>query len=162
LTLARYAVENSTILPVPAGLILLCPWSDMTTSHGVRTGSAHTADKADVLSPLYEGYMRYATDAFVGPHSSDRNPYLSPGSADPAMYSVVSFRGFPRTHICAADSERLLDQERVRRDRMIRDLVQDMVFYEEAVDTVHRFYSSTVFEPERLIFFKNLEKWLAQ
>jgi acetyl esterase/lipase len=162
LTLVRYAAENRDILPIPGGLILYYPWCDMSTSHDVPTGSAYTADAADILVPLYDSYMRYATDAFVGPHSPDRNPYLSPGSADPAMDSVVSFKGFPRTFICVGDAERLLDQVRVVKDRMVRDLGEDMVCYEEVPYMVHMFVTTTIFPAERLHIYEEMEKWLSQ
>jgi acetyl esterase/lipase len=162
LTLVRYAVENCDILPVPGGLILCYPWCDMSQSHNSPTGSANTADKTDILTPLYESYMRYATDAFVGPHSPDRNPYLSPGSADPAMESIVTFKGFPKTFICVGDSERLLDQVRVVRGRMVRDLGEEMICYEEMTDTNHGFLSTAFFQAQRLDVYKKIEKWFAQ
>jgi acetyl esterase/lipase len=162
LTLGRYAVENRDILPTPGGLILCYPWCDMSTSHDIPTGSAYTADATDSLVPLYDGYMRYAMDAFVGPHSPDRNPYLSPGSADPEMDSVVSFKGFPRTFICVGSAERLLDQVRVVRDRMVRDLGEHMICYEEVPNIVHGFLAVVVYATERLDIYNKIEKWLAQ
>jgi acetyl esterase/lipase len=162
LALGRYTVENRDILPVPGGLILCYPWCDMSTSHDIPSGSAYTAHGIDVVTSLYKGFLRYATHAFVGPHSPDRNPYLSPGSADPVMNSVVSFKGFPKTFISVGDSDSLLDQVRVVRDRMVRDLGEDMVCYEEMTDTNHGFLCVSFFPDERLDVYKKMEKWLAQ
>jgi len=135
----------------------------MSSSHNTPTDSANIWHGTDVLSSLYDGILRYSTDAFVGPHSRDRNPYLSPGSADPAMDSLVFFKGFPRTFICIGECERLVDQAKVLRDRMVRDMGQDMVRYEEVAATVHGFLATaSAFPVAREATLKKIEEWLRQ
>ncbi|EEB89959.1 hypothetical protein MPER_11895 [Moniliophthora perniciosa FA553] len=137
LALARYLVENRIPgLPPPSGLLLLSPWCDVGTSHDVHPSSIRIL-KADI-DPEPQRGMDYAKGAFLGPHgmgAADLNPYISPASLHLSM--TVSFKGFPKTFICAGETENLLPQIRLLRDRMTRDLGKRNVSYFEGKDEPH-------------------------
>lgn len=165
LMLTRHIVENLEIFGErPGGLILPYPWCDMSESHNRphENGSAFRYADRDMLGPLYDGVMLYATISFLGTHSPDANPYLSPGSKDPSMDLLVSFKGFPPTFLCVGGCERLKDQIRVVRDRMIRDMGEEMVRYEESEGVIHGFLGFKWHEPERTEMLKKIEKWMSE
>ncbi|ESK97156.1 hypothetical protein Moror_6377 [Moniliophthora roreri MCA 2997] len=137
LALTRYLVENRIPgLPPPGGLLLLSPWCDVGTSHDVHPSSIRIL-KADIDTEPQRG-MDYAKAAFLGPHgmgAADLNLYISPASLHPSM--TASFKGFPKTFICAGETENLLPQVRLLRDRMVRDLGKRSVGYFEGQDEPH-------------------------
>lgn len=163
LSLTRYIVENPDIFPErPGGLILVYPWADMSESHNIPSDTALKNGHTDILGSLYDGTLLYATNSFLGPHSPDLNPYLSPGSINPAMDSIVSFKGFPPSFLCVAGYERFRDQVHVVRDRMVRDMGADSVQYEEPEHAVHGFMTFTWHEPERTEMLKKMAKWISR
>lgn len=163
LSLTRYIVENPDVFPgKPGGLISAYPWSDMSESHNLPTNSALKFAEQDILGPLYDDVLLYATISFIGPHSPDLNPYLSPGSRNPAMDPLVSFKGFPPTFLCVGGYERLKDQVHVVRDRMIRDMGVESVRYEEPENAIHGFLGLGPHDPERTDVLKKIAKWVSE
>lgn len=158
--LVRYIVENPDILPLPGGVILMYPWADTSESHNIPTGSAITAAGTDGLMPLYGGFMGYAHDAFMGPHDLDRNPFMSPACKD--LDSPVSFKGYPPVFLSVGGAERLLDQVRLLRDRMIKDMGEDRVCYVEPADAIHGFIGLEWVEPERTDVLKQIARWVEE
>ncbi|KAG5634777.1 hypothetical protein H0H81_000802 [Sphagnurus paluster] len=166
--LTRYLVEhqvaettdpNFTPLPAPpGGLLLLSPWCDLSTSHEGPSASSHQFTKSDYLS--VDGGMNYAKDAFLGPlgmGAAVRNPYVSPASLDPAM--VIDFKGFPRTLIVSGGAEILYDQIATLRDKMIKDLGDELT-YHEAKDGIHDYLVFQWHEPERSQTLKAIAEWV--
>ncbi|KAI5980680.1 hypothetical protein EDD15DRAFT_2346224, partial [Pisolithus albus] len=104
LALVRYLVEH-----VP-------PTND---SHDTP-GSSSLTNTLDFLDDLAK--------AFLGPHGlgmASCNRYISPASLYPSV--VARFNGFPRTFITAGGAERLLDQIRTLKDKMVADMGADKV-----------------------------------
>ena len=144
LALARYLVENSGVTDVllpnpPGGLLLLSPWTDFSDSHDLP-GSSSLTNKGDVFEDLTDkaGVAYYAKRAFLGPYGlgmAATNRYISPASLHPLAHA--SFIGFPRTFIQAGGAERLLDQIRTLRDKMVADIGEDNVTYYEGADAIH-------------------------
>ncbi|KAF8070528.1 Alpha/Beta hydrolase protein [Lyophyllum atratum] len=165
--LTRYLVEyresesSSFSLPAPpGGLILLSPWADLGMSHERPTGSCHRFADSDYIHVLEGGGGDYAKDAFLGPlgmGAAARNPYISPASLDPSM--SIDFKGFPRTFIVAGGAEVLYDQIVTLKDRMVKDLA-DQVTYFEVKDGVHDYLIFTWHEPERTETLKAIAKWV--
>ena len=105
--------------------------------------SAHTNDM-DLLGEHLVGreYPSYNALAYVGPFGLGmalHNRYISPASLYRA--ARASFTGFPRTFIVFGGAERLLDQIRTLRDKMMKDMDEGVVIYHEEPDGIHDFIS---------------------
>jgi acetyl esterase/lipase len=176
LALMRYLVENRDVpladgskLPAPPGsMILLSPWVDLGRTDIVPGSSIFTNAATDYLDLRSTG-GDYPIKSFLGPHGLGAaliNPYISPGSQNPGM--SISFKGFPRTFIVGGGLEVLIDQIRVLKDKMIKDLgegdgVQDgegKVRYLEADEGIHDYLVLAFCEPERTEAFNALAKWV--
>ena len=136
LALCRYLVEHKGMgFPAPPGnLLLLSPLADLGGSHNWPGSSHLTFDKdfIDFKSTLYP------TAAFLGPFGLGfgmLNRYVSPASLHPS--AQAHFLGFPRTFITAGAVERLLDQIRTLKNKMLADMGEEKVTYFEAPDAVH-------------------------
>jgi acetyl esterase/lipase len=187
LALTRYLVEYASQLagdlksaqPRPGAMLLLSPWSDLSNAtHNNPNASINTRGSTDYLIGPSKRLNRstnanYAARAFVGPHgyevASLQNPYISPGS--PGLpEGKDNFKGFPRTLIVGGDAELLIDQIRLVKERMMRDLGKDegkdgengLVRYHEAKDAVHDFLVFPWFESGRKETIGQIKKWIAE
>lgn len=168
LALTRYLVEaqadsasNAKISAPPGSLLLLAPRCDLSKSHYTPSSTAllHTCD---VLPDLRVGIADYARNAYLGPHgipAAESSVYLSPAALTPALKDI-SFEGFPRTFISSGGAERLLDQMRMLRSRMARDLGDENVTYYEAPDAIHDFLAMPFWEPARGETLRRIGEWL--
>ncbi|KAG6832613.1 hypothetical protein H0H92_014449 [Tricholoma furcatifolium] len=160
--ITRYLVEYRDFSNMPAppgGIILLSPWADLGVSHESPSASSHKFIDSDYIHPT-EGGISYAKDSFLGPlglGAAARNPYISPASLDPGL--SVDFKGFPRTFLVAGGAEVLYDQVVTLRDRMVKDL-GDQVTYYEAADGIHDYLVFDWHEPERTDTLKAIAKWV--
>jgi acetyl esterase/lipase len=162
LALTRYLVEyqrNPDInLPArPSALILLSPWCDIGTSHDVPEPPSWLKSDVDRYKEVDHG-----KEAFLGPHgmgAANINRYISPASLHPSM--TLHFKGFPRTFISAGGAEILLDQIKVLKERMVKDLGEGNVKYCEAKDAVHDYLVFPWHEPERTETLKDIASWVS-
>ncbi|GLB37506.1 putative steryl acetyl hydrolase [Lyophyllum shimeji] len=161
--LTRYLVEHqasdNSIPALPGGLILLSPWCDLSPSHEGPGSSSVQFISSDYIHPT-EGGGDYAKEAFLGPlglGAAGRNPYISPASKDPSMQ--IDFKGFPRTFIVAGGAEVLYDQIVTLKDRMAKDLGDQLTYY-EAKDGIHDYLVFRWHEPERTDTMKAIAKWV--
>ncbi|KAL4063639.1 Alpha/Beta hydrolase protein [Scleroderma yunnanense] len=165
LALVRYLVENRGTTNVslpgpPGGLLLLSPWTDLSDSHDTPDSSAF-ANKGDVLPSMTDDFPFYAKRAFLGPYGlgmAVSNRYISPASLSPL--ANARFIGFPRTFIKAGGAERLLDQIRTLRNKMVADISEDKVTYYEAPDAIHD-YLAFPSHPACSSTLKAIQHWLA-
>ncbi|KIO08633.1 hypothetical protein M404DRAFT_997561 [Pisolithus tinctorius Marx 270] len=166
LALVRYLVENSSStevsLPRPPGsLLLLSPWADLSGSHDIA-GSSSLTNTMDVIDDLVEGtFASYCRRAFLGPHGPEMascNRYISPASLHPS--AQARFNGFPRTFITAGGAERLLDQIRTLRNKMVADMGADNVTYYEAGDVIHDWLAFP-WDPACPATLRAIQQWLA-
>lgn len=162
--LTRYLVEykdtpDIAIPASPGALVLLSPWCDFGVSHEQPGTSSENFIVSDYIHPT-RGGINYAKDSFLGAlgaSEAPHNTYISPSSLDPAM--TIDFHGFPRTFIAAGGAEVLFDQIVTLKDRMIKDLGDDKVYYHEAKDGIHDYMVFEWHEPERTQTLKALAKW---
>lgn len=160
----RYLVETS-VLPVPGGLIGVSPLCDITSSH-LTCHDSSLLYETDVIGRLDTGLLRWAWKSFAGPLHDDpidgptKNPYLSPASISSAMESTISFKAFPETFLVSGGVERIRDPIRTLAQRMIRDLGEGNVTAYEAPEAVHDFVAFTWFEPERTEALGLLSSWV--
>ncbi|OJA14431.1 hypothetical protein AZE42_06421 [Rhizopogon vesiculosus] len=162
LALCRYLLEHTGLAGIkipapPGGLILLSPWVDLSDSHGWPGCSNLTLDM-DYISkrPLYSKV------AFLGPFGlgfAMLNRYISPAALHPSVQA--HFKGFPRTFIAAGTAERLLDQIRTLRNKMVSDMGEGEVTFLEAQDAVHD-YVVFNWHPQSLPTFKAIATWLSE
>ena len=160
LALVRYLLEHrehsSVRLPgPPGGLVLNSPWCDLSGSDHYTGSTVHTNQRCDYLNILSPFYAR-TIHAFLGPHSAS-NKYISPAALP---LDDVSFAGFPRTFITAGGCEVLLDQIRLLKDRMQKDVGTELV-YLEMPDAVHDVLVFPWFEPERTVALEAIAAWVA-
>jgi acetyl esterase/lipase len=164
LCLFRYLLETS-VLPVPGAFIGHSPVCDLTSSHLATQGSS-LEFKIDILGRMDEGFLKWAWATFAGPLHDDpidgptRNPYLSPASISSDIESTISFRGFPQTFLVSGGVERMRDDVRTLKRRLVRDLGEGMVTAYEAPDAIHAFLLFAWHEPERTKGFELLSRWV--
>ncbi|PPQ97549.1 hypothetical protein CVT26_002334 [Gymnopilus dilepis] len=162
LALMRYLLEtNIPSLPPPGGLILVCPWSDLSLSHVKPGSSALPTRNADVLTPTNDGpgTSYYSVRSYVGPTNlaaASTDPYISPASLD---MPNPGFKKFPQTLMIAGEAELQLDMMRTLRDRMAEDM-GDRLDYYEVPDAVHDFLCLDWFEPERTSTLRKMAEWI--
>ncbi len=88
---------------LPRGLILMSPWTDLTSS-----GKSHIK-KAEVDPILSESYLNQAISVYVE-DTAKKNPLVSP--------LFANFSGFPPTYIQVGENEILLDDSKRLYDKM--------------------------------------------
>ncbi|KAK1224600.1 hypothetical protein PQX77_012495 [Marasmius sp. AFHP31] len=164
LALTRYLVEHQSQnpdIPPPVGLLLLSPWCDIGFSHDVPPPpSQYTLGLSADYDPAPRG-MDYAKEAFVGPHgmgAAEINPYISPASRHRSMNA--SFKGFPKTFICAGEVENLHPQIQLLKKRMVRDIGDDQVTYWEGKDESHDYLVFPWLSPTWERTMKEVSDWI--
>jgi acetyl esterase/lipase len=164
LSFFRYLIETS-VLPVPGAFIGHSPLCDITSSH-LAIHDTSLKFETDLLARLDEGFYEWAWRSFAGPLHDDpvdgptKNPYLSPASIDSDIESTVSFKGFPNTFLVFGGAERMRDDVRTLKERMVRDLGRDRVTAYEAPDAVHVFLLWKWHEPERSEGLELVSNWV--
>ncbi|KZT61133.1 alpha/beta-hydrolase [Calocera cornea HHB12733] len=128
LALTRYLVEEERLSL--AGLILLSPWCDLTSSHSRPGLSRQMNVEKDVLGSAIDPGS-YATNAFLCGMSPE-NRYISPS----CKWIHPSFRGFPRTYLAAGEMEVFLDEIRTLKSRM-EGAINGGLVYDETPGAPH-------------------------
>jgi len=160
LYLVRNQGEAEGKIPAPPGaLILLSPWTDLSDYHDFLEGGAATTNlKSDFIDSRSDVY---AKTAYTGPHGreiAEVNPYISPASLRPDF--AISFHGYPRTFITAGGAEVLLDQIRTFKERLVKDVGEELVQYHEAADAIHDWLGFQWHEPERSDAYNAIAEWI--
>jgi acetyl esterase/lipase len=161
LALTRYLVEYAGHLNIPAppgGVILLSPMGDLSDSHDVPGSSSYECVNSDYINPRVDSYPK---DAFLGPlgtGAASHNEYISPACLHPSM--SVGFKNFPKTFVVAGGAEVFRDQIRTLKDRMRKDLGDDVKYY-EATDGIHDYLVFSWHDPERTDTLKEIARWIA-
>ncbi|KAF8135694.1 Alpha/Beta hydrolase protein [Boletus edulis] len=170
LALTRYLVENRNTsqvsLPAPPGhLILLSPWTDLSTSHDWLGSSTHS-NTADYLGFHNSGRSLYSKYAFLGPFGlgfAFHNRYISPACLHLSDYQA-HFGGFPRTFIATGTAERMYDATRTLGKKMTAEMGEGdgegQVMCFEGQDAVHDFLVF-VWHPCRTAALLAIQQWLA-
>ena len=165
LALTRYLVEyKPASLSPPGSLVLLSPWADISNSH-YTPGTSYDHGKFDIVPLLFtSSCVVWATKSFLGPHgmqAAERSRYISPACRLSTL-EEISFRGFPRSYITAGGAETLLDQIHTLKQRMVNDMGDEAVVYEELKDGIHDHLVFPFWEPERTETLDNIAAWLAE
>ena len=164
LSLLRYLVESS-VLPMPGAFIGHSPLCDITSSH-LAIPDSSLKFETDILTRLDQGFLEWAWKSFSGPLHEDpidgptKNPYLSPASIGPDIEATISFEGFPKTLLIYGGAERMRDDVRTLKERMVRDLGEEKVTAFEAPDAIHVFLLLEWHEPERTEGFGLISRWV--
>ena len=164
LSFLRYLVDTA-VLPVPGGFIGSSPLCDLTNSHlAIRDSSLEF--ETDMIPRSDRGFLEWALKSFAGPLYDDpvdgltKNPYLSPASIGPYIGSTISFHGFPETFLVYGGAERMRDDLRTLKERMVRDLGEGKVTAYEAPDGIHAFLLLEWHEPERTEVLGLISRWV--
>ncbi|CAL1708227.1 unnamed protein product [Somion occarium] len=169
LALTRYLVEAgrlpeaANVLPKPpSNLILICPWSDLGSSHETPGASVYVNLESDFIGPVDDALLKHARVNYVGPlgfpEAANTNSYLSPGSKHPSM-PEVSFKDFPRTFIVWGEAEILVDQVKTLWRKMTDQLGEEQVGWVAGKDAPHDFMLLESFEEQNDEAYGALEKW---
>ncbi|KAG8704085.1 hypothetical protein FRC08_002454 [Ceratobasidium sp. 394] len=169
LALIRYLRDNPKLgLGMPGGLLLFSPWCDPAgTHHGPTAQKASANVRVDYISPRTDSPYSmgaYAVRSLLGSMSHDmaaKNPYIGPASLE-IEPSVVDgmFNGFPPTYILSGEGELLIDEIRTLQRRMLADLPEGNLVYDEVADAVHDFTVFQFWEPERSSAFQRMVAWI--
>jgi acetyl esterase/lipase len=161
LAITRYLVEaNHPDLPVPGGLLLTSPWSDMSLQHNRPGGTSETNYESDYFSSFLN-VEYYALMAFIGvhdPHEYLYNPYISPASPFLPHGLKVFDQRWPRTMIIAGGGEMMLDEIKSLSHAMLEGGVD--VTWCEMEDAVHDFFCCTFFEEHSRKGLEAVVEWL--
>ncbi len=100
---------------LPRGLVLLSPWTDLTTSgktHETRAGVDPVLD-AEYLKRMIRNYVKSGVKEDGEPKEEDlKDPMISPLFGE--------FSGFPPTYIQAGDNEILLSDSLMLHEKMVQ------------------------------------------
>jgi len=151
LGLARYLIEEEQLSL--AGLILLSPWCDLTTSHSRPGLSRQYNIEKDVLGSAIDPGS-YAANAFLCGISPE-NPYISPS----CKWIQPSFGGFPRTFLAAGEMEVFLDELKTLKARM-EGIIDGGLVYDETPGAPHDFAVISFMEPERSQLITRIAEWI--
>ncbi|KAH7343944.1 Alpha/Beta hydrolase protein [Rhizoctonia solani] len=167
LALVRYLRDTSELgLGMPNGLILISPWVDIIATAARAPGNQVARNqKTDYVQPSTQyragiyAYLSYLGRLIV--EDTRKNVYLSPASfeLDPKVVPGM-FGGFPQTYIVGGDAEIFMDSLRMLHRRMVSDMGEEVVMYDEVVDATHDFLAFPLWEPERSSTFKELINWI--
>lgn len=173
LALARYIAENTahlagsvnafrrreTVAPPDYHMILSSPWADLGLSHDYPGGSQREFYYdfiPDLKDSIFGHDARLGYCGPLGEEGTERNPYLSPASRT----ARASFKGFPRTFICAGDAERLYDQCMTLREKMRADCGEGRIASVVGRDSVHNIILMPVESVAAAQTWKAIEEWL--
>ncbi|CAE6424373.1 unnamed protein product [Rhizoctonia solani] len=167
LGLVRYLCDSPELgLGMPGGLVLISPWVDVIAT-AVRAPGNHIArnQKSDYVQPSTHypagvySYLSYLGGLTI--EDTRKNVYLSPASfeLDPAVVPGM-FARFPRTYIVSGEAEIFMDSLRMLSQRMVSDMGEELVVYDEVLDATHDFLAFPLWEPERSNTFKKLVGWI--
>jgi acetyl esterase/lipase len=134
-------------LPVPSGVIVLSPWTDLSASGESYQRNRHT----DVMLTSYNDDWIVAI--LLGPNYSQL-------SADSPTYSPLfgSFEGFPPMYISVGTAEILEDDSR-RVLKKAQDAGIDVTF-EEGLHLMHVYPVFFSYFPEARNTLDNINKWI--
>jgi acetyl esterase/lipase len=164
LSLIMYLVETS-VLPVPGKFIGNSPLCDITSSH-LTVPDPSLKFESDIITRIDKGVYEWALVSFAGPLQGDpndgpaKNPYLSPAAIGSGMGAVVSFKGFPDTFLVSGGAERMRDELRTLKQRMVRDLGEGKVTAHEGPDGVHCFTLYPWDDPGKTEALRLLSEWV--
>ncbi|KIJ34161.1 hypothetical protein M422DRAFT_263813 [Sphaerobolus stellatus SS14] len=165
LALARYLIENPLPnLPPPGGLLLNCPWFDLSLSHITPGSSFLPKVPADILAPTKygPGNSWSAVRAFAGMEKENlsilkADTYISPACLDiPKIY----FTNFPKTLIVAGGAELFINATRTLYRQMSKDIGKRVELY-EVPDVCHDFMALSQFDPDTTMSFKTMGEWIS-
>ncbi|KAG9102553.1 hypothetical protein FRC06_001787 [Ceratobasidium sp. 370] len=169
LALIRYLRDSPDLgLGMPGGLLLFSPWCDPAgTHHGPTAQKGSSNARVDYASPRADSPYsmgRYAVRSLLGnmPHDvAVKNLYIGPASLEiePSAADGM-FTGFPPSYILSGESEALIDEIRTLQRRMLADLPEGKLVYDEVADAVHDFAVFQVWEPERSSAFQRVVAWI--
>ncbi|KAG8772191.1 hypothetical protein FRC12_003216 [Ceratobasidium sp. 428] len=169
LALVRYLRDNPALgLGIPGGLLLLSPWCDPVGTHrGAAAQKALANIQVDYVKPRSDSphsLGAYAVRSLLGNMSREvaaKNPYIGPASLE-IEPSVVDgmFAGFPPSYILVGEGEILVDEIQTLQRRMLANLPEGQLVYDEVEDAVHDFTVFRVWEPERSRAFQRIVKWI--
>ncbi|KAF9262308.1 alpha/beta-hydrolase [Marasmius fiardii PR-910] len=167
--LARYCTAYHNIagiaesFPVPGGVLLLSPSVD-SGLHPLPDTSMVTNRRSEYIRTWLEA--RYPVSALKGKglkESDVDRPWLSPGSTqypDDDEDIKGTFTHFPKTMIVTGEAEMTRDCNHVLRDRMEREMGKSKLLYVEVQDAPHDILMATLWEPERMLALKEIQKWI--
>ncbi|KAG8747019.1 hypothetical protein FRC10_002819 [Ceratobasidium sp. 414] len=171
LALVRYLRDSPKLgLGMPGGLLLLSPWCDPAgTHHGATAQKGDANAQVDYISPRADSphsMGRYAVRSFLGNMPYDvavKNLYIGPASLEIESSAVDGmFTGFPPSYILSGEGEMLVDEIRTLQHRMLADLPEGKLVYDEVADAVHDFTVFRIWEPERSSAFQRVAAWIRE
>ncbi|QRV80534.1 carbohydrate esterase family 10 protein [Ceratobasidium sp. AG-Ba] len=173
LALVRYIRDTPQLgLGMPGGMLLFSPWCDPLGTRTTLTNSRGESDLAvDYIMPETNPLVSltlgvYAVRAFLGNMSREvaaKDPYIGPASLglDPLVVDGL-FTGFPPTYILCGEAEALIDEIRTLKQRMLVDMLEGQLVYDEVMDAVHDFVVFPFWEPEGSEAFQRVLAWVHQ
>ncbi|QRW17803.1 alpha/beta hydrolase family protein [Rhizoctonia solani] len=161
LALTRYLRDNPQIgLPLPGGLLLVSPWSDLGETHLQQRPNSLSGKIHDQCSDFMAGdwksplsTLRHGIRSLLGNHLSStdakKNPYISPASLELDKQIVATmFDNFPRTYLVYGEAKIFVDEIRTLYKRMAKNIGSDQIVKDEVPDATHNMFALEVWEPE--------------
>jgi len=134
-------------LPVPRGIIVISPWTDISMSSESYTRN----EKSDIM--LTANSVKWAASLLLNPNQSRLHLY------DPLISPLFgSFKGFPPTYVTVGTAEILEDDA-----RGVVENAQDAgvdVTFEEGLHLLHAYQLFFPYIPEARNTLDNINKWI--
>ncbi|KZT03149.1 alpha/beta-hydrolase [Laetiporus sulphureus 93-53] len=159
-SLVRYlATHNLNELPTPGALVLLSPTVEFEITHKGSGSSLNRNAATDYCGIFFKGYPGKSLLGNFPEKEALTNAWISPASLQLSRFEGL-FTGFPSTYIVCGEAEIGLDAMRTFRDRLIGDIGETKVTYDEVKDATHDFITMSWHEPERSNILKIIGEWI--
>lgn len=141
-------------------VVLISPTADWTLAGDLSPGHSMFRNwNTDFVYPiLASGYTLRALAGHTSKEIVTASAYLSPGSLA-FEHTPGMFTGMPRTCIVAGGLEQTLDPMLTLRDRLTKDMGEEMVAFIEEPNATHDCVASAWQEPERSDVLKKISDW---
>ncbi|EMD35348.1 hypothetical protein CERSUDRAFT_157056 [Gelatoporia subvermispora B] len=161
LALGRYlAINNFPNLRNAAGLLLLSPTADWAATHDEGDCAMKRNSPTDYVQAIVSSdYTRRALVGKLPADTAATNIWFSPGSR--RLNNVQgAFASLPPVCMVTGGGEITLDPMRLLKDRLLEDMGEERVFYLEAPDASHDFFTAPWHEPERTDGLRKVAEWV--
>ncbi|KAL5492821.1 hypothetical protein ACEPAI_4269 [Sanghuangporus weigelae] len=165
LAVARYigrGEHDGKGLPTPGALLLLSPTVEWGVTHTGKDSSMVRNRRTDYCGQFFQGYTQRSLLGSFPTSYAFSSPWISPASRQlPKDVLENMFTGLPRkVYLLAGEAEICLDSYRTLRERLVRDLGEESVKYNEVRDATHDFITMPWHEPERTEALQDIGAWI--
>ncbi|OCB91718.1 hypothetical protein A7U60_g1014 [Sanghuangporus baumii] len=165
LAIARYigrGEHDGKGLPTPGALLLLSPTVEWGVTHTGKDSSMVRNRRTDYCGQFFQGYTQRSLLGSFPTSYAFTSQWISPASRQLPKDALENlFTGLPRkVYLLAGEAEICLDSYRTLKERLVGDLGEECVKYNEVSDATHDFITMPWHEPERTEALRDIGAWI--